>query len=123
MNRILIALAALMLVGCAKGTETTTTAASAAPAKVAPAGAPESTALAGDSVHGKAIFAQNCAACHGAGGAKGGVGPSLLGEKKTKDLHAAIAWIKNPQAPMPKLYPSPLGEKDVADVAAYVESL
>jgi mono/diheme cytochrome c family protein len=84
----------------------------------APAGAG-----AGDPAHGKTIFGANCATCHGATGTEGGVGPSLKNEKSRKDLAAAIAWIKNPQPPMPKLYPSPLGEKDVTDVASYVETL
>lgn len=79
--------------------------------------------LAGDAAHGKQIFTQNCAQCHGAIGTEGGIGPSLKSEKSRKDTAAAVAWIKNPQAPMPKLYPSVLNEKDVADVAAYVESL
>jgi len=79
--------------------------------------------LAGDAAHGKQIFTQNCAVCHGATGTEGGVGPSLKGEKARKDTAAAVAWIKNPAPPMSKLYPSPLDEKDVADVAAYVESL
>jgi mono/diheme cytochrome c family protein len=78
---------------------------------------------AGDPAHGKTIFGANCATCHGATGTEGGVGPSLKNEKSRKDLAAAIAWIKNPQPPMPKLYPSPLGEKDVTDVASYVETL
>jgi mono/diheme cytochrome c family protein len=77
----------------------------------------------GDAAHGKSIFAANCASCHGASGTEGGVGPSLKNEKSRKDLAAAIAWIKNPQPPMPKLYPSPLSEKDVTDVASYVETL
>ncbi|GAC1312621.1 MAG: hypothetical protein NVSMB21_23350 [Vulcanimicrobiaceae bacterium] len=78
---------------------------------------------AGDAKHGMAIFGQNCSSCHGAAGAGGGIGPSLKGEKARKDTTAAIAWIKNPAPPMPKLYPAPLNESDVADVAAYVESL
>ncbi|GAC1299722.1 MAG: hypothetical protein NVSMB19_04640 [Vulcanimicrobiaceae bacterium] len=78
---------------------------------------------AGDPKHGMAIFGQNCSSCHGAAGAGGGIGPSLKGEKSRKDTAAAIAWIKNPAPPMPKLYPAPLNESDVADVAAYVESL
>lgn len=76
----------------------------------------------GDPDAGKLVFAANCAGCHGATGG-GGVGPNLHGEKNKKDYAAAIVWIKNPVAPMPKLYPSPLGEKDVDNVAAYVESL
>lgn len=86
--------------------------------------APVTVAVApGDAIHGKAIFSANCSACHGATGVQGGVGPSLKGEKSRKDLAAAVAWIKNPVAPMPKLYPSPLDDKDVVDVATYVESL
>ena len=80
-------------------------------------------AAAGDAAHGKQIFAANCASCHGAAGTEGGVGPSLKNEKSRKNTAAAIAWIKNPQPPMPKLYPSPLSAKDVADVAAFVETL
>jgi mono/diheme cytochrome c family protein len=77
----------------------------------------------GDAKHGEAIFGQNCSSCHGAAGAGGGIGPVLKGEKSRKNYEAAIAWIKNPRQPMPKLYPSTLSESDVADVAAYVETL
>jgi mono/diheme cytochrome c family protein len=83
---------------------------------------PPAASGAGDPIHGRQVYSQNCAACHGAG-AQGGVGPSLRGEKNRKDTAAAVAWIKNPKLPMPKLYPNPLSEKDVEDVAAYIESL
>ncbi len=79
--------------------------------------------VAGDAAHGKQIFTQNCATCHGATGTEGGVGPSLRHEKSRKNFAQAVSWIENPQPPMPRLYPSPLTEKDVDDVAAYVESL
>jgi mono/diheme cytochrome c family protein len=101
-------------------TDTSTGGAAATPASDAASGG---KAIVGDATHGKQIFTQNCAQCHGADGTQGGVGPSLKDEKSKKDTAAAVAWIKNPQPPMPKLYPSPLDEKDVADVAAYVESL
>jgi mono/diheme cytochrome c family protein len=84
--------------------------------------APSVTPEFGDVAHGRQVYSVNCSACHGAG-AQGGYGPSLRGEKSRKDDAAAIAWIKNPKPPMPKLYPDPLGEKDVKDVAAYIESL
>jgi len=77
---------------------------------------------AGDTAKGRQIYTANCAACHGANG-QGGFGPSLRGEKSRKNTAAAIAWIKNPAPPMPKLYPSVLSEKDVENVAAYIESL
>jgi len=77
----------------------------------------------GDAAHGKRIFTQNCAGCHGPSGREGGAGPSLHNEKSRKNDSQTMLWIKNPQPPMPKLYPSVLGDKDVADVAAYVQSL
>jgi len=77
----------------------------------------------GDPKHGADVFKANCASCHGEAGAGGGIGPVLKGEKQRKNYPAAIAWIKNPQPPMPKLFPAPLSESDVEDVAAYVESL
>lgn len=138
------AIAALLATACTKGsdqssssTTTTTTTATdtSAPATAttsstdtsAPATASAmSTAAAvamGDAAHGKSIFGANCASCHGATGTEGGVGPSLKNEKSKKDYPATIAWIKNPQPPMPKLFPSPLSEKDVDDVAAYVQTL
>ena len=97
-------------------------ASSATPSAAASAAPQPSSPGAGDPVHGRQVYSENCAACHGAS-AQGGFGPSLRGEKNRKDTAAAIAWIKNPAPPMPKLYPSVLSEKDVEDVAAYVESL
>ena len=77
----------------------------------------------GNAAAGKKIFAANCSACHGATGAEGGVGPSLKNETKKKNFAAIVAWIKNPQPPMPKLYPSPLSATDVNNVAAYVATI
>jgi mono/diheme cytochrome c family protein len=93
----------------------------ATPSTMVTASAAPAIAL-GDPVHGHQVYSQNCAACHGAS-AQGGVGPSLRGERSRKDTAAAIAWIKHPKLPMPTLYPNPLSEKDVDDVAAYIESL
>lgn len=87
----------------------------------APGAAPQA-ALAGDAAHGKALFAQNCAACHGARG-QGGAGPPLTNEASRKNLAETEAWIEKPAPPMPALYPQPLSAKDVADVAAFVQSL
>jgi mono/diheme cytochrome c family protein len=72
---------------------------------------------------GQNLFSENCSRCHGVAGTEGGAAPSLFGERTKKDLAAAIAFIKNPPTAMPKLFPAPLSEQDVADVAAYVESL
>ncbi len=72
---------------------------------------------------GATLFAQQCAACHGARGSGGPVGPSLAGERTRKDLAAVTAIIKNPYPPMPKLFPGQLSAQDVSDIAAYVEEL
>jgi mono/diheme cytochrome c family protein len=125
------AVAALIATGCAKSSDqSSSTTTTATTSTTVPAGSPAtsatSTAVAaasGDAAHGKVVYTQNCAGCHGATGKEGGVGPSLTNEKSKKDDAATIAWIKNPQPPMPKLYPSPLSEKDVDDVAAYVQTL
>ncbi|HEX5275485.1 MAG TPA: c-type cytochrome [Candidatus Rubrimentiphilum sp.] len=85
-------------------------------------GAPPQAALAGDTTRGKTLFAQNCAACHGASG-QGGMGPTLTNEGSRKNLAETEAWIKKPAPPMPALYPNPLSAKDVADVAAFVQLL
>jgi mono/diheme cytochrome c family protein len=125
------AVAALLIVGCAKGndqssTTTTTTTTSSSPAVMSTTTVASSMSGAvaqGDPARGKTIFTGNCAACHGATGTEGGVGPSLKNEKSRKNYEQTIAWIHNPSPPMPKLWPSPLNDKDVADVAAYAQSL
>jgi mono/diheme cytochrome c family protein len=101
-----------------------TSASPPASATLAPATAPSApvASASADLAHGKQIYSTTCSGCHGASG-QGGFGPSLRGESARKNTAAAIAWIKNPKAPMPKLYPNPLSEKDVDDVAAYIESL
>lgn len=77
----------------------------------------------GNGSRGAEVFRANCAVCHTANGAAAGVGPSLEHEKQRKNYDQTVAWIESPDPPMPKLYPAPLSEKDVEDVAAYVQSL
>ncbi|TAM58460.1 cytochrome c [bacterium] len=128
----MLALAGLVVTGCSKGaqssstsSETSAAASPAAEASAAAAASPAAVAAAGagDVDNGKKVYGANCASCHGADGS-GGVGPSLHGDLKTPTMPrtqaALVAWIKDPKPPMPKLYPSTLNEKDVADVAAYV---
>jgi mono/diheme cytochrome c family protein len=122
------AIAALIAAGCSKGsdqstTTSTTTSAPATTATAAGASSMRGAAAQGDPARGKTIFAANCASCHGATGTEGGVGPSLKNEKSRKNYEQTIAWIHSPTPPMPKLWPSPLNDKDVQDVAAYVQTL
>ncbi len=109
-----VATAAPAAMSAAPVATATSAPATASSAPVASAGA--------DLAHGRQIYSTTCSGCHGASG-QGGFGPSLRGESSRKNTAAAIAWIKNPKAPMPKLYPDPLSETDVDDVAAYIESL
>jgi mono/diheme cytochrome c family protein len=74
------------------------------------------------SERGARIYALSCGACHGQNG-EGGLGPELTGERYHKNEKQTVAWIKNALPPMPRLYPSPLSEQDVDDVAAFVTSL
>jgi cytochrome c oxidase cbb3-type subunit 3 len=94
----------------------------AAVALAAPAAfAGDDKALANAS-HGKQLFAEHCALCHGAN-AEGAVGPSLKDEAKRKKPEQIRAQIMNPEPPMAKLYPSVLSEKDVDDLVAFVVKL
>jgi mono/diheme cytochrome c family protein len=105
--------------GCARGGEASTRGqTSGDTVSDAPPGTPV-----GNLENGRRVFGDNCATCHGATGREGGVGPSLQDERARKDYDATIAWIENPQPPMPKLYPSPMSRQAVDDVAAYVQSL
>jgi ubiquinol-cytochrome c reductase cytochrome c subunit len=79
--------------------------------------------LSSDAAHGKQLFMGACMKCHGADGEGPVIGPSLVNEKSRKNLEAVATFIKNPAPPMPKLYPQPFSEKDVGDIAAYVETL
>jgi ubiquinol-cytochrome c reductase cytochrome c subunit len=80
------------------------------------AGTPQTSAAL---AHGRVVFNAYCLKCHGSAP----IGPGLGNEKSRKDLAATIEWTKNPAPPMPKLFPSPLSEQDVDDVAAYVQTL
>jgi mono/diheme cytochrome c family protein len=77
----------------------------------------------GDADRGGEVFRGNCSRCHGATGTEGGVGPALAHESTRKNYQQTVAWIENPLPPMPKLYPAPLTERAVRDVAAYVQKL
>jgi alcohol dehydrogenase (cytochrome c) len=69
--------------------------------------------------HGGTLYAQNCAGCHGASG-EGGSGKSLKNLAARRTAESTIQWLKDPRSPMPRLFPSPLSEGDVRDIAAYI---
>lgn len=77
----------------------------------------------GDKKAGAVVFSNNCASCHGAQGAGSSVGPSLGDESRRMDFETVASWVKDPEPPMPKLYPGALNAQQVRDVAAYVQTL
>lgn len=77
---------------------------------------------ASDPQRGPKLFAQFCSACHGAAG-EGMSGPTLQHEALRKDREQVIDFLKNPGAPMPRLFPDPLTDTDLTQVAEFVESL
>jgi len=84
---------------------------------------PPLTAATADSGRGRTIFATQCAACHGEAGRGGPVGPALVRERKRRTFTEVRDAVRDPDPPMPKLYPGTLSARDVNDVTAYVESL
>ncbi len=78
--------------------------------------------LAPDIARGRTVYQGSCIVCHGPNGG-GGEGPALKGMAAKYSQAAAAAYIADPRAPMPKLYPGALNAQEVADVAAYVRSL
>jgi len=72
---------------------------------------------------GRGVFAQQCAVCHGAGGAGGQIGPALRGIAKRRTADQIAAAISDPSPPMPKLEPAEMSQQDLLDVTAYVQQL
>jgi alcohol dehydrogenase (cytochrome c) len=68
---------------------------------------------------GQRLYGQVCQACHGPDG-------NMIADKKLTNLKArqnlaqTIEYIKNPKAPMPKMFPDLLDEKSVTAVATWV---
>jgi alcohol dehydrogenase (cytochrome c) len=70
--------------------------------------------------HGRKLYSQICADCHGPNGNLI-AGHELSTLKARRDLADTIAYIKSPKAPMPRLYPSLLNDQSVTDVATYLQ--
>jgi cytochrome c551 len=87
------------------------------PAKEA-APTPAGATGAGDVARGEALFAENCASCHGESGTGGGVGPTLAGSGVSRA--EAQATIESGSGIMPAALVS---GQDLSDVLAYLESI
>lgn len=85
------------------------------------AGPADSLLATGDATKGQSMFqALNCAACHGAGGSGGSIGPRLIGLAEQMEPPQMYDMIKHPHAPMPDFK---LADTDIANLVAYVVSL
>lgn len=70
---------------------------------------------------GRALYAQNCAGCHGAN-REGGAGPDLRAEGRKRDVAAVMRLLAAPPTGMPKLVPNPISTKDAQAIAEFVTS-
>jgi S-disulfanyl-L-cysteine oxidoreductase SoxD len=87
----------------------------------------------GSVIHGREVFAQQCAACHGAKG-EGGIGDRLVGGQGTLATEKPVRTVGSywPYAPtlfdyirraMPQNAPESLSNDDVYAVSAYILNL
>jgi mono/diheme cytochrome c family protein len=79
--------------------------------------APPTSTSGGDAARGQALFEQECAGCHGAGGI-GGAGPRLVGSGL--DASEIASTVEQGAGIMP---PAIVTGQDEADVVAYVVSI
>ena len=88
-----------------------------AQAQVFEPSAPAQPGGAGDAARGEAIFATECAGCHGEGGT-GGVGPALF--ETGLDATAVTTVVQQGRGVMPA---GIVSGQELADVVAYVVSI
>jgi alcohol dehydrogenase (cytochrome c) len=87
-----------------------------APSAASPAAAGE---VVTGTVDGRKLYSQICVSCHGQDGNM--IADHKLSTLKSRrDQASTITFIKDPKAPMPKLYPDLITEQNVTDVAAYI---
>lgn len=75
---------------------------------------------AGDAAAGKAVYAAQCASCHGAN-AEGGFGPVLAGAPIVENADQFASIVKNGLGAMPPF--AQLSDQEIADLRAYLGSL
>lgn len=86
----------------------------------------------GDAAAGEAKFVANCAACHGQGGAGGGVGPAINTpdgpkawslEEFTLALREGRTPTKTLNAVMPRYVSTQITDQEIANLHAYIKGL
>lgn len=84
-------------------------------------GATSAPALASNISRGREIYADSCSSCHGVAG-EGATGPALTNVRSRRTFEDTVQWIENPRSPMPKLYPHPLNDRAVREVANFIRT-
>jgi mono/diheme cytochrome c family protein len=74
-------------------------------------------ALTGNSSSGALIYAENCEICHGTDGQSGTISKNITGEGNSGTITIVLAG----EGQMPSF--SELSDQEIADVAAYVDTL
>jgi mono/diheme cytochrome c family protein len=75
----------------------------------------------GDAAAGGAVYATQCAACHGANG-EGGFGPNLIDSSVAQDYPRTVEQVEQGQGAMPA-FEGVLTDPQIRDVAAYVHEI
>ncbi len=83
-----------------------------------PAKPPQQVVDAGNPAAGRQVYADSCAACHGADGG-GGTGPKLEGEEAYAAPGVVVDQIREGGGGMPA-FGDQLSEQELADVSAFV---
>jgi len=117
---------ALLLTESGVAVDSVDAGAPAGEAQAAPAEAPSSTSAAGDASAGQAKFA-SCAACHGAQGQGQGIFPKLIGTPADRIVELLKKYRAGeqvgPQSALMAPNASGLSDGDIADLAAYIDTL
>jgi alcohol dehydrogenase (cytochrome c) len=78
-----------------------------------------STSAAPGAMSGRTLYSQVCVSCHGANGDM--IADHRLSTLKARrDMASTVSYIKDPQPPMPKLFPQLIDEPSVVAVAQYI---
>lgn len=69
---------------------------------------------------GRELYANNCNGCHANGGNVVNPALPIKGSAKTDDFNTFLAWIRNPNPPMPTYPDSVLSDQQARDLFQYI---
>ena len=72
---------------------------------------------------GETVYRMNCSGCHPYGGNVVKPRRAVLGSDELKDVKTFVAWIRNPQRPMPPFPPERISDADAQQLYQYVNNL